>query len=719
MSRSTSRTASAILLFAIPCVPSLLAPTNAWAHGGNYGGPGGGVPPGLRTPGDPIPPPPPPPPTTPPDTKPPPGTTPAPTPTGPTTPGQPPPNTPVTEPGGPGAGPRKGPTIGFDNWTFWWAYESPAILRVKEAIYRLRISGGSGLDAMTGGKGGHSDAHRLTEVSVREQVIPTLLRVMDPKRREHPDARSAAYLALARVTEDPAHIPLIEAGVFGHGGAPDESIVRESAALSLGLLRRSDAARQFDAKELDRVRDTAFRIVEDDTMPTRTRAFAALALGMLGDQPTLRGADTTTGDGPATGPSTGPAPGTPTSAALSPTTAARLFDDLSATYAEADVPACLVLALSLQPSASVTPAMAEAFKDATLKCRLRGRSVDDVTASYAALALGRVGGSEYAKTLALALEARSVPLPVKRSAAIALGEMGQRLDADERRDIVASLVRAADATKESSTKAFAVIAVARLLARDAENGRTDAWSAKGHPDRWLLDMATRQNYVLRPYGALALGLVGRAITDHPDVMDHGVFRQAAIVALREGLVDPSMDPRSRGAFAVGLGLVADSGSSRVLLGVLTDKSLDRELRSYAALALGMLGEASKESVDGIVAALREGSSEELRLQAATALGLLGRRDAVDMLLKELSDADTQVVQGQIVTALGHIGDDRAIAPLIAIVRDDARPDLTRAMAVVGLGLVGDLEPVPSFSRISASFNYRSCVNAIREFLTIL
>ena len=133
----------------------------------------------------------------------------------------------------------------------------------------------------------------------------------------------------------------------------------------------------------------------------------------------------------------------------------------------------------------------------------------------------------------------------------------------------------------------------------------------------------------------------------------------------------------------------------------------------------MIGSRTPDVVKAIKEALSERSSESLRQQTAIALGLLQTPDAVPLLLKELKEADSQNVQGQVVLALAQIGDARAIAPLVEILKDNQRPDITRALACAGLGLIGDLELLPSLSRISANINYRASPDAITEVLSIL
>ena len=57
--------------------------------------------------------------------------------------------------------------------------------------------------------------------------------------------------------------------------------------------------------------------------------------------------------------------------------------------------------------------------------------------------------------------------------------------------------------------------------------------------------------------------------------------------------------------------------------------------------------------------------------------------------------------------------------LIEILDNTSRPDATRAMAAVGLGMIGDLLEVPRLSRLSKDYNYRASVADLDELLYIL
>ena len=108
----------------------------AWAHGGQYRGPGDTVPPnpggrGGRTPGPSGP------------STPGPGGPSTPGPGGPSTPGPAGPGT-----GGPGGpGPAAGPTTGgiqieddLNRWEFWWEFNKDPFIKLKEAIHAMIVA---------------------------------------------------------------------------------------------------------------------------------------------------------------------------------------------------------------------------------------------------------------------------------------------------------------------------------------------------------------------------------------------------------------------------------------------------------------------------------------------------------------------------------------------------------------------------------------------------
>ena len=92
---------------------------------------------------------------------------------------------------------------------------------------------------------------------------------------------------------------------------------------------------------------------------------------------------------------------------------------------------------------------------------------------------------------------------------------------------------------------------------------------------------------------------------------------------------------------------------------------------------------------------------------------------MELLLGELERAKSQNVKGQVVLALAKIGDARAVDPLVTLLEDEKQQDLTRALACAGLGVIGDLEWLPSLSRISLDVNYRASTDLINEVLSLI
>jgi len=693
-----------LVAVALVAAAQLLFAPDAWAHGGQFRGPGDSVPPGLREPSDPTPPPPPPPTSAPPPVTPP-TTTPTPkAPPAPTTPGVQPPPTTAPDNNNPQRG--KLTPASFEDWTFWYHNNKSDLENLKWALYH-RMSSDNPLFVSdrdsTGARGGQT---RWTEKAVLEAVIPTLLWAMDEKNAGHQDTESAAYIALAKVARDPAQIPMIFEGL--NKAAKHNQVVIESAALALGLLRRAEKEDQFTAKELDGVREKLFAVFEDSEYQVRTRGFAVVSIGLLGDQPTGSGdyANDT--------------------AAAQRATTEHLFELLKGNYPSEDLLVGVMLAIGLQPATSVLPEQREVLANCAYKGRLFRDQAQNLTRAYAAQALGRIGTKDDIRTLNNVMTAkRNVDQNTQRSAAIGLGLLGRLVSGEDRVEVAQTLLKSIDRIKDKSTKNFGIISLAYLLVEDIKAKTTDV-IGNTKADEYLLETAAKGSYLHRSFGALALGLVVREISDELEVDAYQEFREKALTLLREGVASKRGDKKGRAAFCTAVGIARDSRSRDALREIVEDTAGDKMLRSYAALGIGLIGEPTAADAKAIAEAMRERSSEELRRQAAVALGLLGNpkiagtnKDAVELLLEELKDARTQSHKGQVVLALASIGDHRAIEKLVDLVKDQNEQDLTRALACAGLGLIGDLEWIPSLSRASKNINYRASTDLVNELLSIL
>jgi len=664
--------------------------TEALAHGGQYRGPGGAVPPKLREPNDPTPPNPPEP-TGDPVTEPSEGGPRRPA--GPVTPDPqtPPSGDPLT--GGTGRPTRASSRITPESWMFWYEYNKEALQQLKKGIYRFKGSSHPLGRLSHSGAGARTGQRQRVRAATASDIIPALLWAMQAENVKHQDTESAAYIALAKVTLDPNHIERIEKGLKSKNIA-----TRESAALGLGLLRREQPSDQFDAGSLDRVRSVLFETFANEKLQARMRGFAALSLGMLGDQPTGRGTD----DGAAR-------------------TTTRIFDLMRQRYNHPDLPVALLIAASMQRRDSITPAQYDVLRTCVLKRRLWKNDVQPYVASYAAQALGRIGDKDVdIHVLLRVLGSRRTSADVARSTAIALGTLGRRCSSETRYEIARELQTAVRSKKlrDLTARNFAVISVAYLIAADVKAGRSEVLG-RAKSGEWLMKMTESGTFGTRSFAALALGLACKAIGDETTIELQGEFQSRAREVLRNGLRAKKTAKRARAAFAVALGLAHDTSSMGDLTALVADSHEDDQLRGYAAVALGHLGNDSERVLAPIRKALVERRSEALRRSTATALGMLTDRKAVSILLEELKRARSQSAKGQVVIALAKGGDERAIPSLIKLLRDTKEQDLTRALACAGLGIVGDLAWVPSLSRIGEDLNYRASGDMINEVLSIL
>jgi HEAT repeat protein len=175
------------------------------------------------------------------------------------------------------------------------------------------------------------------------------------------------------------------------------------------------------------------------------------------------------------------------------------------------------------------------------------------------------------------------------------------------------------------------------------------------------------------------------------------------------------DPEQRAAFAIGLGLMHRTASAAAIEKCL-DTVKDDTYRGYFATALGLMGQ---RSAVGRIQALAKGAVHrpEFLREASISLGLLGDKSILDTLVGIVGDKTAVLaVQAAAATALGFVGDYRAVAPLCDMLRDAKKERTTesRAFAAVALGIVCDKERLPWNSKISTDLNYAAATATLNE-----
>ncbi|MCA9316655.1 MAG: HEAT repeat domain-containing protein [Planctomycetes bacterium] len=640
-----------------------------------------GPPPVTR--GGPITPPTKPPPTTPDRTKP--GTPPTLPPTG----GTPPPSPPTTGgPARPGTGgptpPGRGPTTRNPRgataptaaapWSLWWTFNRLAWLPDRDALAKRRASN------VTPRDDAQDEAAQRDEIR-RRTIVPWLLRTLADPRTE-PEIAAASLLALAKLSNDALALATIDRYLRD---APGEAVVAESAALAAGLLRRSDAGRQATAAQLDAVRDRLFEIIDTDHRRWRTRAFAALSLGLLADQP---------GGGP---------PGHE-GARTARSIWARL--ETRPTHPELDI--ALITALGMQPASCVPTRVREGLKEAVLGRRVGGRRWADRERAHAVTAHARFRAPGWATwSLRVAIAPR-VPSMVRQAAVVALGAGAEHVSPEDREEIARSFPRVVDRASEPAARGLVWVTAGQLIRAERQAGH-DMLDNDPQVGRKLRNAAENAQADERALAAVGLALAHAGSAD-----------QAPTGALlRERFATDPGGPWTRAAYAVGLLLLGDETAAPGLLQGLKDSGTDPALRATCALALGVLGQADEATRHALATAVFDRSAPEVAGEAALALSMLPRGSEGPLLAGRLDDRASEHTRARIAVALGRLGDVRTVDQLLGVASGKRHGDETRALAVAALGLLADPEAVPSLVRLARDAPYMARTDALHEALDIL
>jgi len=583
------------------------------------------------------------------------------------------------------------------SWQIWWDLNHPDFLPARPATLSRAVLTPEGTPPPPDRKRWIADRDRLT----RERIVPFLVSVLDPATRQDDDVRASACIALGKLAHDASAIPLL-LGWLENESAPE--IVRESAALGLGLLRRSDADRRLPAQEVDPLRARLLmlwdRQVEGEhvEVPARTRQFAMFAIGLLGDQPWHE--DPQSRDG-------------------------RLLSTLiwqrytRARYRDSTWRVALLTALGLQPPAGIPDAVRRELEGLALGDKVGGRRARPAEQAHALTAAVRLGEHTATSLLIRRLGAahdEKNPVELRLSAALALADRADSIQGAERLLAARVLVQALQAEQELLVMGVANLALGRLVGADLAQGSTRVLDT---PDALsiLTERATSGPFYLRGFGVLAFALAAR---DVPADLAPGVaLASRARTLAQQTLRDRTLEPELRGAAAVGLGLLRADEAVPDLVATVNRPTAESEVRSHAALALGQIGLASPEVVSCLERAATEDGPETLRARAALGLSLLGRSASVTPLVEQLRTGRLTSHLAGVTLALGQLGDLAAVEPLLALARESDRSELVRAMAIVALGVLADPEARPSLLRLKRGCAYPVRTPALEEAFSIL
>ena len=627
----------------------LLVAGVAFGHGGNYDGPAGGgsgsfspvggaTPGGGTTPGGGV---------TPGGTTPGGGANPGSTPGGGGTPGGAPGRPGGARPGGGGLGRggggatpggRKKTSDSNVTWGAWWFFNDDKYLNLKAKI-RATETETDNTDIFFGENSDGDVITRVPAKKIREGVIPVLkLGLKD----SFFDTRAAAAIALGKCGNPDNAADIKEL-------LKDENKqVRESTALALGILGNKEAIP--DLVEIMNNTKKAKKMLARDgkDILTRTRAFAAFAIGLIGSRTDI---SDTQG-------------------------VSALLGMISEEQKLRDLEVGPLVALGVMRSEEATQPLIEFVKN---------KKMHEQSRSYAVTSLGKIGNRAALPTLLKAL--RDKKNPVRQSATIALGILANPDD----KDVAKALQRVNKSDADRAVRNFSIMALGEIGGKDNRN----------FLDRLLKNASNRFE---RTFAAMALGVYAQATDDLEIVVIgdklHKAFRKEknfeekgayAIAMSLMGVEKASEDllkelekgygqASYRAHLCTALGLLNHKPAIKIVREVVKEKG-DVNLRRAASIALGLLGD--KDAVSVLEKEIaRSENSQAVHGAVTQGLGFIGDVSAVPTLTEMVKDRKKfkDATRAFAAVALGLLGDKDNIPILSKIAENNNYLQRTEALA---------------------------------------
>lgn len=624
----------------------------AQAHGGQYRGPGDVVPPGGGS-----------------------------RPNGPSTPSRPgapsTPSTPSTPsspatPAGPGTAPggSRGPTTGgidissaLESWSFWWEFNRERFLNLKARISAVPPSTDSDEFHVGFRKKAAKDVIGISRDMVRSEILPIIREVLEKHDERAVDEVSSALIALGKFGVEPEQTVKDITRFL----SDKNQETKETAAVALGILADPAAIENLTAL----LKDDAIgrRLTDEREVDLRTRAFAAYGLGLIGYQ--LKGAEYDE-----------------QRREITKTLTDVMLNDSSPIQ---DIRIAAITALGLIPHEKqqrqeVMEALLTVLND-------RKTNNIDLIRAHVPTAIARLEGIEHINEFVKILGDKKENQFVRQSVVLALGLLGRAVPPDQRDavlpDVVKTLITVQEDGRSLQEKYFTNIAL----------GQVGTDKAIDH----LIRVVQKGKNVEQPWGALGLGVYGFDLPSgmSPDARVKEVVHQAFV---------KEKDPSNVGAFAITLGLLKAKTSQDQVARAFEEARID-ETKGYLAISLGLMG--ANDKAEDIRNAVNKAKRRAEQLQLLSiALGVLSDKEIVPILVDIMREARTTAVYAAVAQALGFIGDQRSVDPLVKLVANKDLSGEARAFAIVALGIVGDKEELPWNTKISQDMNYRASVNTL-------
>jgi HEAT repeat protein len=573
----------------------------------------------------------------------------------------------------------------LSSWTFWWGFNREKYLQLKAKIGQQEgiITPSAGDDLLGNSKGGR-DSMRPSEEQKARDVVPALKEALEKETNR--DIVTGCIVALAKIGQEPQQCIDVFKKFFN---SKDQEIA-ETAVLALGILAAPEGLPIL--KEFYTDSDKARQWTGGREVHWRTRTFAGYGIGLVG----ARTADE----------------------AVRVEAQKLLLEFLagegSKRAATKDLRVATVISLGLitDPERKAVQALQKYFDE--------NRAKEERICAHIPNAIGRLlkdapvnerGVYVQMCVAELAEKGKAKDSEIRRSMAQAIGMLTKADDpfAKKAFEVIQDKIEN-ELSKNNLLAYFGMIALGQISGTDKPGNNIE---------KYLLTKAQASGgrVMTRAWGALALGVAGFDQANRKE----GAEKPSDAVgeALLNMMKTEIKDPEQLGAYAIGLGLMRYAPAADQLRKAL-DAVKDDSYRGYFATALGLMNE--KGSIDKIRDMVKNATRRpELLRECAIALGLLGDKDVVKILLGILGDKENKVlaVQAAVATALGYIGDYRSIEPksgLPAMLRDEKK-ELSmesRAFAAVAMGIVCDKEDFPWNFKVSTDINYTSTVETLND-----
>jgi len=580
-------------------------------------------------------------------------------------------------------------------WDLWWRFNQHDLLALKDAVWTPGTESGTDDEFFLGhgGSGRAPGSLRPSAQQLAERIVPALIAVL--KREGQPEVLSGCLMALAKIGDVPAAAGPAAPGAETSGEliasflSDSNQQMSETAALALGVLGQPRAMSDLSGLVADDERGR--RLCGEAKVPARTRAFAAYGLGLLARANenrdvrrfaahqlarTLAADDTGSHD-------LGVACVNALGLIGLPSVPEHLAEDSGALPPGTSREAMLRFLL-------------ERFVDRELKERVRAHlpramaaQTDPFDGSDGAL----MARAAAAGAILRALEHGRTEREVVYGCVIALGQLGNAGDGELDLRIRRGLLRVG-AGGDTMAANLALIAQARVGSRPGPGG---AMAGAEEVAASLLASLARGKSRVRPWAALALGLHGHGLRRL------GLTPSADATAALRSAFGECRSAEDVGAYALALGLCGDVASAPRVIERLYEFSDDRA-RGPIALALGLFGD--YDAIGHLQRHLPEAAYRpDLLRPAAIALALLGDKTLVGELARKIEETDSSARKAVYAWALAHVGDARAVDPILAMLADEELPDLARGIAALAAGFIAERERLPWNAALSIDVNY--------------